>query len=53
MHDIELIQSVACAKCCLPFVALSNPNKIIGSVQVEPSEDARSVQSVEEIGTEG
>jgi len=53
MHDIELIRSVACAKRCLPFIALGDPDKIIGSVQVEPSEDTHGVQMVKEIGNEG
>jgi len=53
MHDIELIQSVACVKHCLPFVALGDPDGIIGSMQVEPSEDTCGAQTVKEIGNEG
>jgi len=53
MHDIKLIQSIVCVKHCLPFIALGDPDKIIGSTQVEPSEDVCGAQMVKEIGNEG
>ena len=53
MHDLELVRTISCAECGLPFVAFGDADKVVGSAKVDFGEDACRAQAVEKVGNEG
>jgi hypothetical protein len=52
-HDEPLERAVASSEHGFPLIAIGNPNKVIGVLQVNFSEDLRTPTSVQKIGNEG
>jgi hypothetical protein len=52
-HDEPLKRAVASSERGFPFIAVSDPNKVIGVLQVNFSEELRTPTGVQKIGNEG